>query len=157
MRAAIASTRALIAAGGTKPIFDATFEYAGVTLQVDILERASGRLRIVEVKSATEVKSHHLADCAIQAWALEGLGLALTEVVIAHVDGAFVDRGANDYSGLFIERNVTREVGELRAGVGALVAAARSTLEAHDEPQIPIGAHCHTPYACPFFKHCAPR
>ena len=157
LRAAIMTTRELIAAGGTQPIFDATFEYAGVTLQVDVLERSRGALRIIEVKSATEVKRHHLLDCAIQAWALDGLGLAVAEVVIAHVDGAFVGRGDNTDRGPFVERTVTREVVELRDGVAALVAAARATLEAHDEPQIQVGAHCHTPHACPFFKHCAPR
>jgi hypothetical protein len=156
LRAAIAATRELIAAGGTAPIFDATFEYAGVTLQVDVLDRSRGTLRIIEVKSATEVKKHHLTDCAIQAWALDALGLPVSEVVIAHVDSAFVDAGDGDYSGLLVERNVTREVGELRAAIPALAAQARATLEAHEEPAVQIGAHCHTPHACPFYAHCAP-
>jgi hypothetical protein len=154
LRAAIAATRELIAAGGTKAIFDATFEYAGVTLQVDVLDRSRGALRILEVKSSTEVKSHHLIDCAIQAWALDGLGLAVAEVVIAHVDGAFIDAGNGDYSRLFVERNVTDDANGRRAAIAALVAAARATLEAHDEPQIPVGPQCRTPHACPFFGHC---
>lgn len=154
LRAAIAATRELIAAGGTEPIFDATFEHGGVTLEVDMLDRSRGALRIVEVKSATEVKSHHLIDCAIQAWALGALGLPIAEVVIAHVDGAFIDKGSGDYSQLFVERNVTREVGEAGTAVAALVAAARATLEAHDEPRVAIGPQCRTPHACPFFGHC---
>jgi hypothetical protein len=157
LRAAIARTRELIAAGGTQSIFEATFEYGGVTLQVDVLDRSSGALRVVEVKSATEVKSHHLTDCAIQAWALDGLGLPVAEVVIAHVDGAFIDAGNGDYSRLFVERNVTGDANERRAAIGVLVAAARATLEAHDEPQIPTGPHCATPHACPFFGHCSGR
>jgi hypothetical protein len=157
LRAAIVATRELIAAGGTQSIFDATFEYAGVTLQVDVLDRSRGALRALEVKSATEVKSHHLTDCAIQAWALAGLGLPVTEVVIAHVDAAFTDVGKGDYSRLFVERNVTAEANERRAAIAALVAAARATLEAHDEPLIPTGPHCRTPHACPFFGHCGGR
>jgi len=157
LRSAIAATRELIAAGGTTPIFDATFEYAGVTVQVDVLDRSRGTLRIVEVKSATEVKSHHLTDCAVQAWALAALGLPVAEVVVAHVDGAFVDTGDGDYSGLFVERNVTGEIDELRPVIAALVEKARATLEAHEEPRVQIGAHCHAPHACPFFDHCAPR
>jgi hypothetical protein len=157
LRAAIAATRELVATGGTEPIFDATFEYAGVTLQVDVLDRSRGTLRIVEVKSATEVKSHHLTDCAIQAWALDGLGLRVADVVIAHVDSGFIDTGNGDYSRFFIERNVTREVGKLRTAMGALAAAARATLEAHNEPQVPLGPHCRTPHVCPFLAHCGAR
>jgi hypothetical protein len=80
--------------------------------------------------------------------------LPIHEVAIAHVDSAFIDAGNGDYSKLFVERNVTREIGELRTAAAALAAAARATLEAHDEPQVPIGPHCRTPHACPFFGHC---
>jgi hypothetical protein len=156
LRAAIAATRDLIAAGGTTPIFDATFEHAGVTFQVDILDRSRGTLRAIEVKSSTEVKKHHLTDCAIQAWGLDGLGLLVGEIVIAHVDPAFVDTGDGDYSRLLVERNVTDEIGALREAIPALAAKARATLEAHEEPSVQTGAHCHTPHACPFFAHCAP-
>jgi hypothetical protein len=100
------------------------------------------------------VKSHHLTDCAIQAWALDALALPVGEIAIAHVDGEFVDAGNGDYSQLFVERDVTREVGELGTAITALVAAARATLEAHDEPRVAIGPHCRTPHACPFFGHC---
>jgi hypothetical protein len=154
LRAAITTTRELIAAGGTKPIFEATFEYEGVTLQIDVLDRSRGAFRILEVKSSTEVKSHHLTDCAIQAWALHGLGLPVAEVVVAHVDSAFVDGGNGDYSRLFVERNVTDDANGRRGAIVGLVAEARATLEAHDEPQIPTGPHCRTPHACPFFGHC---
>ena len=157
LRAAITTTRELIAAGGPEPIFDATFEYGGVTLQVDVLQRSRGALRIVEVKSSTEVKSHHLIDCAIQAWALDGLGLAVAEVVIAHIDGTFIDSGNGDYSRLFVERNVTDDAVERRTAIAALVADARATLEAHDEPRVPTGPHCRTPHACPFIGHCGAR
>jgi hypothetical protein len=70
------------------------------------------------------------------------------------VDEAFIDAGNGDYSKLFVERNVTREVGGLGAAVAALVTAARATLEAHEEPRVAIGPQCRTPHACPFFGHC---
>jgi predicted RecB family nuclease len=37
------------------------------------------------------------------------------------------------------------------------VAETRATLESLDEPARDIGAHCTTPYACPFFAHCSPE
>jgi hypothetical protein len=83
--------------------------------------------------------------------------LPVGEVAIAHVDGAFIDAGTGDYSQLFVERNVTREAGELGPAIAALVAAARVTLEAHEEPKVAIGPHCRTPHACPFFGHCGAR
>jgi hypothetical protein len=155
LRAAIAATSELIAAGGTTPVFEATFDHEGLTVQVDILDRSRGTPRIVAVKSSAAVKAQHLTDCAIQAWTLAALGVHVSEVAVAHVDGKFVYAGDGDYAKLLVEQNVTAQVDALRAAVPALVASARTTLEALDEPQASIGAHCTTPYPCPFFGHCA--
>lgn len=155
LRAAVAATQALVDAGGRKPIFEATFEHAGVTVQVDVLDRSQAVPKLVEVKSSTSVKEHHLVDCTVQAWTLSQLGMA-PRVAVAHVDAEFVYGGDGDYSHLLIEEDVTALVDERLAQVPALVAGARATLEALDEPETAIGEQCASPYACPFFGHCAP-
>src|SRR6185369_3232292 len=68
LRAAIDATRALVAAGGREPIFEATFDHEGVSVRVDVLDRSAPEPRLIEVKSGTRVKDHYLDDCAIQAW-----------------------------------------------------------------------------------------
>jgi hypothetical protein len=157
LRAAISATSELLAAGGSEPIFEATFDYAGLTVQIDVLDRSGTAARIIEVKSSTRVKDHYLLDCAIQAWTLAQLGSPGAAVALAHINSEFVYAGDEDYSGLFVEHDLTASAQARFAAIPGLVANARATLEALDEPEIPIGEHCNSPYVCPFFAHCAPQ
>lgn len=156
LRAAIAETEALLAAGGTEPIFEATFDHDNLSVLVDVLDRSSGAPRIVEVKSATSVKEHYLPDCAIQSWTMRQVGIEPAAVGLALIDSSFVYAGDDNYDGLFHEIDLTPDLGQLTATVGDIVAGARATLDSLDEPEREIGTHCTSPYTCPFFEHCAP-
>ena len=156
LRAAVADTASLIEAGGSEPLFEATFDHDGVTVQVDVLDRSGAGPAIVEVKSATRVKDHYLHDCAIQAWTLTGCGLSPERIAVAHIDSSFTYRGDGDYRGLLTETDVTADVRELVPGVESIVEATRTVLDALDEPENPPGPQCTSPYRCPFFDHCAP-
>jgi Domain of unknown function(DUF2779) len=155
LRGAIETTHSLLAAGGSEPIFEASFDYDGVVAQIDILER-NGEPRIVEVKASTQVAEHHFTDCSIQAWILRESQIPVRRIVIANVDREFAYPGEGRYDGLFKETDVTDEVGERLASVPDIVAQARATLTALDEPETPIGKQCLVPHECPFFAHCAP-
>ena len=156
LRAAVRTTSVLIEAGGSEPIFEATFDHGGLTIQVDILDCAAGGTRIVEVTSSPGVEAHHLHDCAIQAWTLAALGHRARQVTVAHINSEFVYRGDGSYEGLFTETDVTEEVERELDAIPELVAGARSILERLDEPDIAVGKHCTSPHACPFLGHCAP-
>jgi hypothetical protein len=156
LRAAIDQTRALVAAGGSEPIFEATFDHEGVSVRIDVLERSEARPKIVEVKSSARVKEHYLDDCAIQAWALASNGLEPRAVAVATLNSEFVYEGNGRYDGLLVETDVTEAVQERLAAVGELVTAARSTLAELDEPAVPVGMQCGAPYGCEFYEHCAP-
>ena len=156
LRAAIDATRTLLAAGGTEPIFEATFDHEGVSVRVDVLDRSAAEPRLIEVKSGTRVKDHYLDDCAIQAWALAGAGLPPRQIVVATIDTAFVYPGDGRYDGLLVEHDVTDAVRERLATVPQLVAGVRATLAELDEPTTPIGKQCRTPHPCEYFGHCAP-
>ena len=157
LRAAIDATRTLLAAGGTEPIFEATFDHEGVSVRVDVLDRSAAEPRLIEVKSGTRVKDHYLDDCAIQAWALAGAGLPPRQIVVATIDTAFVYPGDGRYDGLLAEHDVTDAVRERLPKVPQLVAGARTTLLDLDEPAIAVGKQCRTPHTCEFFEHCAPK
>ena len=156
LRAAIEQTRALLAAGGTEPIFEATFDHDGVSVRVDVLDRSEPQPRIIEVKSSTRVKDHHLDDCAAQAWVLEKAGFAPRAIAVATVDNTFVYGGDGRYDGLLVETDVTDAVRERAAAVGERVTAARETLASLDEPVVAVGSQCHSPYGCQFYGYCAP-
>ncbi|MEO8464500.1 MAG: DUF2779 domain-containing protein [Gammaproteobacteria bacterium] len=156
LRAAIDATRALVAAGGSEPIFEATFDHEGVSVRIDVLDRSAAEPRMIEVKSGTRVKDHYLDDCAIQAWALTAAGLPPRQIVIATIDTTFVYAGDGRYEGLLIEHDVTDAVRERLKNVPPLVAGTRSTLADIDEPAIAVGKQCRTPHTCDFYEHCAP-
>lgn len=156
LRGAIETTRRLLTEGGREPIFEASFDYEGIVVQIDILDRGGEAPRIVEVKSSTHVKEHHLDDCAIQAWILRALDIPVGVVAVANIDTAFVYGGDQRYEGLFKETDVTEQIGPRLPSLPALATDARATLEALDEPTTPIGPQCHSPHPCPFFGHCAP-
>jgi hypothetical protein len=155
LRNAIAETEALLAAGGSEPIFEATFDYQGLTVQVDVLDRAGGSPRVVEVKSSTRPRDHHLADCAIQVWTLRELDLPVAGTALALIDSTFVYQGDGRYDGLFHEIDATADVDAMLATVPGIVEGARATLASLEEPRREIGTHCTDPYPCPFFAHCA--
>jgi hypothetical protein len=156
LRAAIDATRALIAAGGREPIFEATFDHDGVSVRIDVLDRSEPRPKLIEVKASAHVKDHYLDDCAIQAWALAENGLAPRQIAVATLNPEFVYAGDRRYDGLLVETDVTELVRERLANVGELVVAARRTLADLDEPSVPVGVHCGSPHDCEFYAHCAP-
>jgi hypothetical protein len=157
LRSAVTETAALLEAGGNEPIFEATFDYDGLTVQVDILERTADAASIIEVKSSTSVKDHFLADCAIQNWTLQQLGLVPASTRLALINNQFDYGGDLDYDGLFHEVDLTPDLEPLITAMPETVAATRDTLESLDEPERQIGTHCTKPYPCPFFDHCAPE
>jgi len=113
LRAAIDATRALVAAGGREPIFEATFDHNGVSVRVDVLDRSEPAPRLIEVKAAAHVKEHYLDDCAIQAWALAENGLKARQVAVATLDTSFVYAGDGRYDGLLVETDVTEDIADL--------------------------------------------
>jgi len=154
--AAVEETRGVLRAGGSEPVFEATFEHMGVLVRVDILQRDGGDYRVVEVKAATGVKGVHIEDCAVQAWVIEQGGLSLESVSLALINSRFVYAGDGDYSGLLTEWDVTEQVRERLPEVSAWVEEARDVL-GKPEPSVRVGLHCSHPYSCAFYDHCKPE
>lgn len=153
--AALRETQTQLAAHETVALFESTFSANGVLVRNDILERSHGKLRLVEVKSSTEVKDYHLLDATIQIWVLTEAGLKPDRVEIAYIDKNFVYGGDSDYQGLFAYEEVSEAVAEQLPSLPKLVRSLK-TVAAGQQPDIGIGEHCHTPYECPFFSYCQP-
>ena len=150
---AIAHTKAALEASSA-PVFEATFAHRGVLIRVDILTREKHGYRLIEVKSSTGVKPPYYPDCAVQAWVLEGNGLPLERVELAHIDNQFVYRGEHDYRGLFRYEDLGGDIAELKSEVPHWVDQFQQVLQGR-VPDIEVGDHCKTPYPCPFIAHCS--
>lgn len=151
---ALQETREALAGTDDRLLFEAALQHGGVLVRADVLERRDGRCALVEVKSSTTVKPPHVEDVAIQAWVLQGAGLALERASLAHIDNAFVYPGDGDYGGLLVEADLADEVRPLLSEIPHWVSAAQQVL-AGDMPATDIGAHCTRPYDCEFFAWCS--
>jgi predicted RecB family nuclease len=155
---AIRTTRELIANREVPAIFEGTFEHGGVLARVDILHRRrDGRWRLIEVKSTTDVRDHHLEDVAIQHRVVRRSGVDLAASCLAHVSRDYVyEGGPIDASRFFRIRNLTRQVEKLQRELAVQLRSEFRVLAMPEAPDIPAGRQCSNPFTCEFFDHCNP-
>jgi predicted RecB family nuclease len=155
---AIRATRELVGNRDVPAIFEGTFEHNGVLVRVDVLHRCKDeRWRLIEVKSTTEVKDHHLEDVAIQHRVVSHSGVDLASSCLAHVNRDYVYKGgAIDVHRFFRIRNITRQVERLQAELTDQLRSEFRILAMPDAPNIPAGRQCSDPFVCEFFDHCNP-
>ncbi len=154
LAAALQQTSALMAAGYRGPIYEGTFSYEGVLIQADILEPVGDYgWNIIEVKSSTGIKEHHISDLATQVWVLENCQVNILGASIRHIDNSFVLQEPQDYAGLLKDVPLESEIAPLVAARNELVMRARATL-GNAEPMQKVGTHCNKPFSCEFQAYC---
>jgi predicted RecB family nuclease len=153
---AIRATREIIGNRDVPAIFEGTFEHNGVLVRVDVLHRRKDeRWRLIEVKSTTEVKDHHLDDVAIQHRVVTRSGVDLAASCLAHVSRDYVHEGGPIAASRFFKiRNLTRQVERLQAELTVQLRSEFRILAMPQAPNIPAGRHCSNPFTCEFFDHC---
>jgi hypothetical protein len=153
---AIRATRELVANPEVPAIFEGVFEHQNVLVKADILHRRrDGRWRLIEVKSTTDVKEHHLDDVGIQYRVLSRSGLDVASVCLAHVNRNYVfDGRSTDPKRFFKIRNLTRRVVKLLPKLTFQLRAQFTVLSMPKAPDIAPGRHCTDPVRCEFFDQC---
>ncbi|MBZ5723322.1 MAG: DUF2779 domain-containing protein [Acidobacteriia bacterium] len=155
---AIRTTRELVANPAVQAIFEGMFEHDGVLVRVDILQRRRDkRWRLIEVKSTTEIKDHHLEDVAIQYRVVSRSGLDVAAAFLAHVNRGYVfDGGDIDVRRFFKIRNLTRRVERLQPKLTFQLRSEFTILSKPAPPDIAPGRHCTDPVTCEFYDRCNP-
>jgi predicted RecB family nuclease len=155
---AIRMTRELIDNPEVPAIFEGAFEHRDVFARVDILQRRRDkRWRLIEVKSTTAVKDHHLDDLAIQHRVVTRSGVDVAASCLAHVSRDYVyDGGPIDAGRFFRIRNVTGQVERLQPELTVQLRSEFRILAMPEAPNIPAGRQCSDPFTCEFFDHCNP-
>jgi hypothetical protein len=145
-----------VAPDASEVFFEATFEHGDVLIRTDVLEQSVAGTRLVEVKAGTQMRDEYVPDVAIQTWVLEGVGVRVNDIALAHINDQFVYRGGGEYRGLLTEeavgdlaRRVAQRVPEWTRNALGVIAAP--------EPAVPVGQHCRTPFECPFIHYCWPQ
>jgi predicted RecB family nuclease len=153
---AIRTTRELVANPEIPAIFEGAFEHQGIIVKTDILQRRKeNHWRLVEVKSTSDLKEHHLEDVAIQSYVLSGSGLKLASVWLAHINREYVLSGIEvDPHQFFLFRNLTTRAKNLQPELVLRLRSQFRILPLPTPPEVPTGPYCTNPVVCEFFSHC---
>ena len=155
---AIRTTRELVANPEVPAIFEAVLEHQNVLVKVDILHRRrDGRWRLIEVKSTTDVKDHHIEDVGIQYRVVSRCGVDVASACLGHVNRNYVYPGGEiDPRRFFRIRNLTRRVQRLQPKLTFQLRSEFTVLSMPKAPDIAPGRHCTDPVTCEFFDQCNP-
>jgi hypothetical protein len=138
---------------GTETIYEGAFSYDDIFVKVDILHKDHEGWKIFEVKSSTELKPVYIDDAAIQYYVLNGAGLPVSKVFLAHINNQYVRDGEIDPRGLFTINDISDSVRQKQPYIADNIARQKEMLK-NDMPDIDIGEHCEKPYECDFQGHC---
>ena len=154
---ALAQSAVLLAEGKSK-VFEAGLTVDGALAYADVMlpDHSDGTLRwkMIEVKSSTSVKDYHRDDIAVQAYIATAAGISLSSISLAHIDNSFVYQSDGDYQGLLTENDLTTEALSRSEEVKEWIAGAQAVAALAEEPDVPTGPHCNTPFTCGFCDHC---
>jgi hypothetical protein len=156
---AIRTTRELLRNQSVPAIFEGVFEHGGVLVKVDILQRRAGdgRWRLIEVKSTTDVRDHHLEDVAIQYRVVSRSGLDVATACLGHINRNYIYPGGEiDPRRFFRIRNLTRRVERLQPKLTFQLRSEFTILNQPNAPNIAPGRHCTDPVTCEFYDRCNP-
>ncbi len=136
-----------------KPIYEAAIGSGNLYAQIDILAPVRGGWDIVEVKSSAKIKDCYYQDVAFQKYVCDKSGLPVRQCRIATINSDYVKNGPIKVSKLFNVNLISKEVSELIRDVPKSVAVMIKALDTKC-PNIRVGPHCSSPYACPFQDQC---
>jgi len=140
---------------GLKNIYEATFEYDGVLVMVDILHiNDDGSVEIYEVKSSTGVKDVYLDDASIQYYVLHGLGYDVRRASIVHINNKYERADELEIDKLFTIADVTAKVLKRQVNIPIHLKNFTDQLAKENEPDITIGKYCDKPYECDAKEYC---
>ena len=144
----IATTKELLE-NGVENIYEATFNFSGILVMVDILTVSNNEVSIYEVKSSTEVKDIYLHDVSIQYYVLKNLGFKIKSANVIHINNEYIRDDELDINQLFKIVDVTNEVISMQSNIPNILKDFEIYLEDREnEPNIDIGKQCNSPYEC---------
>ncbi len=146
-------TQALLAAG-QRVLYEASFAFEGVQVQLDILVHRDDGWHAYEVKSALKVSPAHELDAALQHYVITQSGLPLADIHLLHLDRQYVRESKLQLDALFTARSLGDLARHNQPFVAGRIAALQAVLAQPEVPLRDIGTHCRHPYPCDFVGHC---
>lgn len=136
-------------------IYEATFEYQGILVMVDVLKVEDDGVSIYEVKSSTSLKDIYLDDVSIQYYVLKNLGFNIKSSNVVYINNEYIRGVELKLDKLFIIDEVSSQVEELQSNIPNVLEEFSAYLDdKQNEPNIDIGSHCKKPYECDAKDYC---
>lgn len=150
----IATTKEWLA-DGVQNIYEATFNYDGILVMVDILHVDEDGVHIYEVKSSASVKDIYVHDVSIQCYVLRGLGLNVKSAHVVHINNSYIRGDELNIYELFNIADVTQDALSVQENIPHVLREFEAYLnDKENEPDIDIGKHCKSPYECDAKNYC---
>lgn len=138
----------------TPAIYEATFEYNGVLVMVDILVRTEDGYFAYEVKSSVKISEIYLKDACLQYYVVKNCLPELKDFFIVNINDQYVFNGTLNVKELFKRRSIIKDALRNYGYVQNQLNEANEILERNVIPNIDIGKHCFSPYDCDFLGTC---
>jgi len=139
---------------GASIIYEATFQFDGVLVALDILVKDDEGWKAYEVKSSTSVSDTYLIDAAIQYRTIINSGIDLKDISIVYINNQYLKQGDIDIQKLFTIESVYDRVQDFLPKIPSQVERLKQVILKKEVPGIDIGAHCLKPYTCDFKGFC---
>jgi hypothetical protein len=150
---AIAYTKELIEKQ-TPVIYEATFEYNGVMVMVDIVVRTDEGYFGYEVKSSVKISEIYLKDACLQYYVVKNNVATLRDFFIVTINDQYIFNGSLNVKELFKRRSILKDALRNYGYVQTKLKEANEVLEQNVIPNVDIGKHCFSPYDCDFIGIC---
>lgn len=139
------TTQQLLQQNGEITLYEAGFLYNGVLVLIDVLHKdSSGNIDLYEVKNSSQEKQVFHDDIAIQYYA--------THHSLSNIQHFYLV--LHDEQDKFLLHDILPETRERLYEIENQVEELKKVVN-NAEPQIKMSEHCHTPYDCPYIKHCS--
>lgn len=139
---------------GETIIYEATFQYNGVLVALDILVKDEYGWKAFEVKSSTTISETYINDTSIQYYVITNCGIELKDISIVFINNQYVKNGYIDVKKLFTVESVLERVKEVVPTIPNQIESFKKLISQDSVPNTDIGIHCSTPYGCDFMGHC---
>lgn len=136
-------------------IYEAAFIYNDTVCGVDILGRNGDEYYAFEVKNSASVKPQHIEDAALQYYVLSNAGVNVVDFSIVILNTQYVKIGDLSIKDLFKAESVLERILDKQDFIGNNISTFKKLLRQNQIPDIEMGSHCNSPYACNFSNYCS--
>lgn len=153
---ALETTKKHLLQKGTSVSYEPAFLFDRVYIRADILQKINNQsFQLIEVKSSTKLKDHHLHDLAIQYYVITNAGYPISQANLLFVNPDYEYDGKSiNIEGLFSREDYTEQVIDLQEEIKLILCEIFDYTAKLDYIDQPIGLYCKKPFPCQYYDYC---